>query len=168
MLASKIPVPQSGDLFYPFLDLHSKFNNQLILLNFNDDWLSGSKAGKGTAEVTSKYFGNLVKVNKADPVADALAQRIGGESTVRFCNDIREFDVINDLYVAQTKPALKQLNAAVRKQMKATFEAAKETNRTVYYHFEGQPATSVINKLNEYSNRYGVKVVINTKPLNPK
>ena len=70
--------------------------------------------------------------------------------------------------MAQTKPALKQLNAAVRKQMKATFEAAKETNRTVYYHFEGQSATSVINKLNEYSNRYGVKVVIDTKPLNPK
>ena len=70
--------------------------------------------------------------------------------------------------MAQTKPALKQLNAAVRKQMKATFKAAKETNRTVYYHFEDQPATSVINKLNEYSNCYGVKVVIDTKPLNPK
>ena len=128
-------------------------------------------AGKGTGAATqsnNKYSGGLVKVNKPDAAADALAQRIGGESTVRFSNDIREFDVINDLYVAQTKPALKQLNAAVRKQMKATFEAAKETNRTVYYHFEGQPATSVINKLNEYSNRYGVKVVIDTKPLNPK
>lgn len=99
MLASKIPVPQSGDLFYPFLDLHSKFNNQLILLNFNDDWLTGIKAGKGTAEVTSKYFGNLVKVNKADPAADALAQRIGGESTVRFCNDIMILGSLTSLMI---------------------------------------------------------------------
>ena len=125
-----------------------------------------SLGGKGTTDLTSKYSGNLVKVNKPDPAADALAQRIGGESRVRFTNDIREFDVISDSYVAQTKPALKQLNAAVRNQMKATFEAAKETNRSVYYHFEGQPAQSVINKLNEYSKRYGVKVVIDTKPLN--
>ncbi|MCX8595708.1 restriction endonuclease fold toxin, partial [Gilliamella sp. B3367] len=125
-----------------------------------------SLAGKETTDLTSKYSGNLVKVNKPDPAADALAQRIGGESRVRFTNDIREFDVISDSYVAQTKPALKQLNAAVRNQMKATFEAAKETNRSVYYHFEGQPAQSVINKLNEYSKRYGVKVVIDTKPLN--
>ncbi|MBC9131987.1 hypothetical protein FcAc13_11820 [Frischella sp. Ac13] len=122
--------------------------------------------GKEATDLTSKYSGNLVKVNKPDPAADALAQRIGGESRVRFTNDIREFDVISDLYVAQTKPALKQLNAAVRNQMKATFEAAKETNRSVYYHFEGQPDQSIINKLNEYSKRYGVKVVIDTKPLN--
>lgn len=67
--------------------------------------------------------------------------------------------------MAQTKPALKQLNAAVRNQMKATFEVAKETNRSIYYHFEGQVAQSVINKLNEYIKRYGVKVVIDTKPL---
>ena len=68
--------------------------------------------------------------------------------------------------MAQTKPALKQLNAAVRNQMKAKFEAAKETNRSVYYHFEGLPAQPVINKLNEYNKRYDVKVVIDTKPLN--
>lgn len=50
--------------------------------------------------------------------------------------------------------------------MKATFEAAKEANRSVYYHFEGEPAKSVINKLNEYSNHYDVKVIIDTQPLN--
>jgi hypothetical protein len=124
-------------------------------------------AGKGTTGATSNYSGDLVKVNKPDPAADALAQRIGGESRVRFANDGREFDTISDLYVAQSKPALQQVNKSVRDQMKATFEAAKETNRSVYYHFEGQPSQSVINKLNEYSNRYGVKVVIDTKPLNP-
>ena len=129
-----------------------------------------SNAGKGNRAATqsnNKYSGGLVKVNKPD-AADALAQRIGGESRVRFANDGREFDCISDMYIAQTKPALQQLNKSVRDQMKATFEAAKDTNRSVYYHFEGQPSQSVINKLNEYSNRYGVKVVIDTKPLNPK
>ena len=128
-------------------------------------------AGKGTGAATqsnNKYSGGLVKVNKPDAAADALAQRIGGVSRVRFANDGREFDCISDMYIAQNKPALQQLNKSVRVQMKATFEAAKDTNRSVYYHFEGQPSQSVINKLNEYSNRYGVKVVIDTKPLNPK
>ncbi len=126
-----------------------------------------ASAGKGTTGTASKYSGDLIKVNKPDPAADALAQRIGGESRVRFANDSREFDTISDLYVAQSKPALQQVNKSVRDQMKATFEAAKGTNRSVYYHFEGQPSQSVINKLNEYSNRYGIKVVIDTKPLNP-
>ncbi|PXZ03942.1 restriction endonuclease fold toxin [Gilliamella apicola] len=132
---------------------------------------ASNAAGKGTGAATqsnNKYSGGLVKVNKPDAAADALAQRIGGVSRVRFANDGREFDCISDMYIAQTKPALQQLNKSVRVQMKATFEAAKDTNRSVYYHFEGQPSQSVINKLNEYSNRYGVKVVIDTKPLNPK
>ena len=114
----------------------------------------------------SRYSGDLIKVNKPDAAADALAIRLNGVSRVRFANDTREFDVISDLYIAQTKPPLKQLNQSVRSQMKATFEAAKETNRSVYYHFEGEPAKSVINKLYEYSNRYDVKVIIDTKPLN--
>ncbi len=128
-------------------------------------------AGKGTGAATqsnNKYSGGLVKVNKPDVAADAFAQRIGGESGVRFANDGREFDSMSDIYIAQTKPALQQINKSVRDQMKATFEAAKDSNRSVYYHFEGQPSESVINKLNKYSNRYGVKVVIDTKPLNPK
>ncbi|WP_392551803.1 restriction endonuclease fold toxin [Orbus wheelerorum] len=117
------------------------------------------------AKVTSKYSGGLIKVNKPDSAADMLALKIDGKSRVRFANDIREFDVISDLYIAQTKPALKQLNITVRKQMKATFDAALETNRSVYYHFEGTPAKVVTDKLYEYSNRYGVKVIIDTMPL---
>nr|WP_267352163.1 MULTISPECIES: restriction endonuclease fold toxin [unclassified Gilliamella] len=67
---------------------------------------------------------------------------------------------------SSNNPPLKQLNESVRSKMKATFEAAKETNRSVYYHFEGEPVKSVINKLYEYSNRYDVKVIIDTKLLN--
>jgi hypothetical protein len=77
----------------------------------------------------------------------------------------REFDVVSSEYIGQTKPALQSFNENVRNQMKATFEAARATGRKVYYHFDGQPAKTVIDKLLEYSNRYGVEVVIDTTPL---
>lgn len=114
-----------------------------------------------------QYSGRLQKVNKPDTSADKLAQKINGESRVKFQNDPkgREFDTISDKYVAQSKPALQTLNQSVRTQMKATFEAAKETGRSVYYHFNGQPAQSVIDKLHEYSTRYGVDVKIDTTPF---
>ncbi|MNI74025.1 hypothetical protein D3C73_1300870 [compost metagenome] len=114
-----------------------------------------------------RYSGDLVQVNKPDAAADALAERIGGQSRVKFSGDSagREFDTINGQYVAQSKPALQTVNKSVRDQMKATFEAAQETGREVYYHFEGQPAQSVIDKLIEYSNKYGIDLVIDTKPL---
>lgn len=44
--------------------------------------------------------------------------------------------------------------------MKATFEATKQTGKKVYYQFEGTPAQSVIDKLYEYSERYGIEVVM--------
>ncbi|KGE19582.1 restriction endonuclease fold toxin [Paenibacillus wynnii] len=124
----------------------------------------GKTEGAGDA---GRYSGTLEKVNKPDAAADALADRIGGQSRVKFSGDSagREFDAISDQYVAQSKPALQTVNKSVRDQMKATFEVAQETGRKVYYHFEGQPAQSVIDKLNEYSSRYGIDVVIDTKPL---
>ncbi len=131
-----------------------------IVRNNADDVVEG-------AGDIGRYSGNLEVVNKPDAAADALADRIGGQSRVKFSSDSvgREFDAISEDYVAQSKPALQTLNKSVRDQMKATFEAAQETGRKVYYHFEGQPAQSVIDKLNEYSSRYGIEVVIDTKHL---
>ncbi|MEK3731592.1 WXG100 family type VII secretion target [Paenibacillus sp. FSL M8-0334] len=127
----------------------------------------GKKSGDVGMGDVGRYSGNLEVVNKPDAAADALAGRIGGQSRVKFSNDPahREFDAISDQYVAQSKPALQTVNKSIRDQMKATFEAAQETGRKVYYHFEGQPAQSVIDKLNEYSSRYGIEVIIDTKPL---
>jgi len=104
---------------------------------------------------------------KPDAAADALAKRIGGVSTVRFASDLvgREFDVVTEKFIAQTKPALTQLGSPFRKQAKATFEMAKQTGRSVYYHFEGTPASEVLHRLNEYGRRYGIDVVVDTKPL---
>lgn len=35
----------------------------------------------------------------------------------------------------------------------------------VYYQFEGKPAQSVIDKLHEYSKRYGVEVIMDIRHL---
>ena len=72
----------------------------------------------------------------------------------------------SDDYIAQAKPALSSANPTVKTQMKATFEAAKTTGKKVYYQFEGKPDISVINKLMEYSNRYGIDIIIDTESLN--
>lgn len=73
--------------------------------------------------------------------------------------------MISDQYIAQAKPPLKCVNKTVRTQMKATFEAAKKYGRKVYYQFEGIPSQEVLDKLYEYSERYGVEVIIDTEPL---
>ena len=46
-------------------------------------------------EIKSKYSGKLIKVSSPDPSADKLAQRIGGDSRVKFefDPDGREFDI---------------------------------------------------------------------------
>jgi len=130
----------------------------------------GGGGGKGFFKGTlgsSRFSGELVKVNNPDSNADKLAKRIDGKSRVAFANDPdrKEFDVVSKKYIAETKPALKTLNPKVRKQMKATFEAARQTGKKVYYHFDGQPAQVAIDKLQEYSRRYGIEVIIDTKPF---
>ena len=151
-----------------------KYEDVWDLRNAGDVLESGSKGGTKTDimdevfEGNGVYSGKLEKVNSPDVNADMLAERIGGESRIKFTNDpkAREFDAISDEYIAQAKPALNTLNKSVREQMKATFEAAKQTEKRVYYQFEGTPAQPVIDKLYEYSERYGIEVIIDTNPLN--
>ncbi|MEV6674797.1 restriction endonuclease fold toxin [Streptomyces sp. NPDC051162] len=119
------------------------------------------------AKAANGGLGELVEVAKPDPAADALAQRLGGASRVRFANDPsgREYDAISDLYVAQSKPAGFRMGSAFRNQAKATFEASLQTGRKPYFHFEGSPDAGVIAKLQEYGQRYGVQPVIDVEPL---
>ncbi|MBJ7540053.1 restriction endonuclease fold toxin [Marinomonas transparens] len=113
------------------------------------------------------YDGGLIKVDVEDADADALANHLGGRSSVRFKNDPvgKEFDAVSDQYIAEAKPAFKSFGKDERIQAKRAFEAAKETGRDVYYHFNGEPGSSVIRQLEEYSKRYDIKVVIDTKPF---
>ncbi|MCP3880993.1 MAG: hypothetical protein GY701_21735, partial [Sulfitobacter sp.] len=121
----------------------------------------------GCCVAPNSRLGGLVDVAVDDPAAAALAQRLGGRPSVRFAGDAsaREFDVVSDLYVAQSKPANFQLGSSFRNQAKATFETALETNRTPYFHFEGPPQAGVIAKLEEYGARYGIDPIIDVSPL---
>jgi hypothetical protein len=120
------------------------------------------------SSVHQTYSGHLIEVEKPDPHADLLAQRLGGEPRVRFSNDpaAREFDAVSKDYIAQAKPSTVQVNQSFRLQAKATFGAAAETGRSVYYHFEGGPPSSdVVRRLQGYADRYGVDLVIDDTPL---
>ena len=94
-----------------------------------------------------------VKANMQDPAADALAKKLGGESSVIFPGKFKdkEFDILTDKFIGETKPANFKLGSSWRNQAKLNFEAAKELNLTPYFHFDGAPASGVINKINEYS-----------------
>ena len=127
-------------------------------------------AAEDAGKVVETSYGKsreIIQCNTKDAAADELAKRIGGQSRSAFADDPiqREFDVISDQYIAQAKLPLKCVNKTVRTQMKATFEAAKKYERKVYYQFEGIPSQEVLDKLYEYSERYGVEVIIDTEPL---
>ena len=126
-----------------------------------------SATEKGNSKTSYGKSREIIQCNTKDAAADELAKRIGGQSRSAFADDPiqREFDVISDQYIAQAKPPLKCVNKTVRTQMKATFEAAKKYERKVYYQFEGIPSQEVLDKLYEYSERYGVEVIIDTEPL---
>ncbi|MEV4501991.1 restriction endonuclease fold toxin [Streptomyces klenkii] len=90
---------------------------------------------------------------------------MGGESRVHFENNPREFDVVSDRCVAQSKPAEFQIGSKIRGQAKATFEVVLQSDRIPYFHFEGPPGAGVISKLQEYGRRYGIEPVIDIDPL---
>lgn len=77
----------------------------------------------------------------------------------------REFDVISDEFVGQTKPSGLTLGSQFRNQAKATFEAAKMTGRRPYFHFDGTPSREVLDKLDDYRERYALTPVIDTRPF---
>ncbi|MBB4933621.1 hypothetical protein F4561_004441 [Lipingzhangella halophila] len=68
--------------------------------------------------------------------------------------------------MAQAKLSRVQVNKTFRNQAKAAFEAASQSGRSVYYHFQGGPLSpEVRSRLEEYANRYGVDLVIDDTPF---
>jgi hypothetical protein len=111
-------------------------------------------------------LGELVRVNAKDRAAGALAERIGGEASVRLARGpANEFDAVSAEYVAQAKPANFTLNKAFRDQAKATFEVAAQSGRTPYFQFDGPPGPGVLRTLGRYADRYGIEPVIDLTPL---
>jgi Restriction endonuclease fold toxin 3 len=110
-------------------------------------------------------LGELVSVNAKDWAADLLAERIGGEASVRFTKGPpNEFDAVSSEYVAQAKPANFTLNQAFRNQAKATFEVSIQSGRTPYFQFDGPPGPGVLQTLSRYADRYGIEPVIDLTP----
>lgn len=126
-----------------------------------------SSESSGSASSANGGMGDLVKVNKPDGSADALAERLGGESRVRFSNDPegREFDAVSDTYVAQAKPENFILGKKFRKQAAATFQMAKTTGRVPYFQFDGPPGPGVVDAIRRYTQRYQMPAVIDTEPV---
>ncbi len=124
------------------------------------------QADAAEAALLNNGLGPLVKVKVDDPAALALAEKLGGEPSVKFANGPpNEFDTVSDLYVAQSKPANFTLNKAFRDQAKVTFDTAVKTGRRPYFHFEGPPGPGVLQAIQRYTERYGVEPVIDTVPL---
>lgn len=119
-------------------------------------------------EVPNAGLGELVQDKNRDPAADKLARRLGGMPRAKFSNDPsqREFDVVSDDYIAQTKGSRSQkIGSEWRDQTKKTFEYSKRTGRQPYFHFEHEPTPNVLRKINEYAERYGIDAVIDIGPL---
>jgi hypothetical protein len=112
-------------------------------------------------------LGDMVPSGDRDPAADALAKRLGGRPSVKFSTDPkgREFDAVSDDCIGQTKMSGRQVGSRLRNQAKATFEAAKATDRRPYFHFDEAPSPGVVEKLADYARRYGLEPVIDTQPL---
>lgn len=107
-------------------------------------------------------------MDSQDPHAKQLADRLDGQAEMKFANDpnAREFDVVSKDYIGEAKPATTQVNLRIRNQAKAVFEAAHATGRDVYYHFSGgAPRADMIDCLQRYAQRYGVRLVIDDKPF---
>ena len=126
----------------------------------------GPEGGDDPEGANGGLGGELVNVNAKDRAADLLAERISGESSVRFANGPAiEFDAVSAEYVAQAKPAHFTLNQAFRNQAKATFEVAIQSGRTPYFQFDGPPDPGVLQTLSRYADRYGIGPVIDLTPL---
>ena len=111
----------------------------------------GDPSDNASSEAISADADLVASRQAFDPQAHALAQRIGGRAQVEFANgayDGREFDAVSDEYVAQSKPSDFTLGSRFRAQAKATFQAAVDSGRTPYFHFEGSPDPSVLELCN--------------------
>jgi hypothetical protein len=118
----------------------------------------------------------LTPTNDIDPAAKALADRFGGQPSVKiegFGN--REFDMVSDQFVGQAfgpktpgKAAAFEVNAknflnkSRRTQIRATLEAAQVTQRQALFEFSGgKPSQAVLDFIQRNAQRQGVSFQVN-------
>ncbi|WP_329453961.1 restriction endonuclease fold toxin [Streptomyces sp. NBC_01497] len=105
-------------------------------------------------------------MNKPDPAADELSERLGGESGGKFENgpEGREFDAIGDQYVGSRNPR----NAGRKSPSQPgerNIRICDTIGRTPYSPFGGEPGLDVIARLEECGRRFGIDRVIDKTPL---
>lgn len=104
-----------------------------------------------------------------DEAAATLAQRLGGLSsrTIPGFGD-REFDVVSDLYVAQTTASRSAvikpnnfLTGDRKAQIRAALQAAKQEGRIAYFEFTaGRPHAEVVDCIDRNARRFGTEYII--------
>ncbi|MBK6519762.1 MAG: hypothetical protein IPG04_37935 [Polyangiaceae bacterium] len=132
--------------------------------SFQDAWTASTSSG---GALRNAYWGERIRVPNPDPAADALAKRLGGESRFKFAADPlgHEFDAISNVYIGQTRDAGAAMGRRFRNQAKATFEASLASGRMPYFHFQSTPHPTVLRKLREYEDRYGLPAAFDFIPL---
>lgn len=112
---------------------------------------------------------NLIATGDKDASAIDLAGRIGGTASVRIEGySKREFDTVNDIYIAQTTNSLSAtqtpsnyLNRSRKAQIRETLRIAVETNRTALFEFTaGQPSVEVAAFIQRNAERVAAKYEI--------
>lgn len=112
-----------------------------------------------------------IPTGDADAAAIALADRIGGQASVRvegFAQ--REFDAVSDVIVGQTfggkafsESAANFLSKARREQIRATLEVAARTGRKAMFEFRGgEPAKGVLEFIQRNAKRVDAEILIET------
>jgi hypothetical protein len=109
--------------------------------------------------------GRVIPTGDVDPAAQRLAQRIGGQPSVRLVGfGNREFDAVSDTLIAQTTSARSAatnpkafLSKARRNQIRETLRAAQATGRKVVFEFTtATPAPEVRDFIMRNATRIGL------------
>ncbi len=108
----------------------------------------------------------LTATGDKDSKASDLATRIGGVASVKIEGyGQREFDAVNDTYIAQTTNSVSAtqapsnyLNQSRKAQIRETLRVAVETGRTALFEFTaGQPSTEVAAFIRRNAERVRAK-----------
>lgn len=112
---------------------------------------------------------DLIPTGDVDAAAWELAERIGGQPSVRIRgHGDREFDAVSDRYIAQTTSSTTVtsnprnfLSRARREQIRHTLEVARQTGREALFEFTGgSPARDVLDFIVRNAERVGVGCAI--------
>lgn len=132
-----------------------------------------SRCRGGRSPLRMGQTSDVIPTGDVDAAAQALAERIGGQPSVRIRgHGSREFDAVSDRYVAQTTRSASAassprnfLSGVRRAQIRHTLSVARETGREALFEFTGgSPARDVIDFIARNAERVGARFIIVARP----